>query len=63
MCKEIAEQTVLDLDHIETYIAEHGQDQGTVSWQMAWDSIKRVRSLVGKARVLVLAEMIDEVSA
>jgi len=57
MSKNTAEQKMLgDLDCIETYIAEHGQDQGTVSWQMAWSSIKRVRSLIEKAIACIVAE-------
>jgi len=63
MSKKVLEQKVLgDLSCIETYIAEHGQETGTVSWRMALESIKRIRGLIEKAMAHIQAEAIDEVS-
>ena len=31
-----------DIRRVETYIAEHGQEAGTVSWQMARDSFNAI---------------------
>lgn len=39
-----------DLQCVETYIAEHGQATGTVSWQMAQSAFERI-----KARIEALA--------
>jgi len=36
-----------DLRRVETYIAEHGQEAGTVSWQMAQDSFERIKREIG----------------
>lgn len=38
-----AEALKKDLRCIETYIAEHGQEKGTVSWQMADVSFQRIK--------------------
>ncbi len=32
-----------DIRRVETYIAEHGQEMGTVSWQMARDSFNWIK--------------------
>lgn len=41
----------LQFDIIETYIQEHGQDTGTVSWQMALESLASLRQKVSLSLV------------
>lgn len=35
-----------DIRRVETYIAEHGQAAGTISWQMAKDSFDAIKQML-----------------